>query len=69
MSMKTNKGKDYTKDKVDKYGVIYVNVSLYLETDVDEEEIEGIVSKMDYNFRHKHIADTRINGYEVNEEK
>ena len=52
--------------KVDKYGVIYVNVSLYLETDVDEEEIEGIVSEMDYNFRHKHIADTKINGYEVN---
>tara|TARA_R100000781_G_C4008323_1_gene102776 strand:- start:370 stop:543 length:174 start_codon:yes stop_codon:yes gene_type:complete len=52
--------------KVDKYGVIYVNVSLYLETDVDEEEIEGIVSEMSYNFRHKYIADTKINGYEVN---
>jgi hypothetical protein len=51
--------------KIDKYGVIYINVSLHLETDVDEEEIESIVSEMDYEFRHRHIADTKINGYEV----
>ena len=50
-----------------KHGVVYVNVSLYLELDFDEEEIEGIISEMDYNFKHKHISETRINGYEVND--
>ena len=60
---------DNTEVTDKKYGVVYVNVSLYLDIDLDEEEIEGIISEMDYNFKHKYISETRINGYEVNDEE
>jgi len=49
------------------HGVIYLNVSIYLKTDLTEEEINDLVSEVDYSFNHRLISDTRINGYELNE--
>jgi len=41
-------------------GIIYVKVALYLEADADEDEVQEIVSEMDYNFSHPMISHTEI---------
>lgn len=41
-------------------GVVYVKVALYLETDLTEEEVQEMVSEMDYGFDHKMISHTEI---------
>ena len=41
-------------------GIIYVKVALYLECDADEDEVQEIVSEMDYNFSHPMIQETNI---------
>ena len=41
-------------------GTIKVEVKLFLEMDVDEETVAEIIENMDYNFKHKLIADTEI---------
>ena len=53
--------------KEKKYGVTYLNIGLYFEMDLTEEQIEDIVNEMSYEIKHKLISDTRINGYELNE--
>jgi hypothetical protein len=45
---------------MEKQGIIYVKVALYLEADADEEEVQEIVSEMDYEFRHPMIQETKI---------
>ena len=49
-----------------KYGVAYINIGLYFEMDLTEEQIEEIINEMSYEIKHKLIVDTRINGYELN---
>ena len=44
-------------------GIIYVQVALYLEADVDEEEAQEIVEEMDYDFKHKMISHTEVKGH------
>jgi len=41
-------------------GIIYLKVALYLECDADEQEVQDIVSEMDYDFSHPMIQDTKI---------
>ena len=41
-------------------GIIYVKVALYLECDADEDEVQGIVNEMDYEFNHPMIQQTEI---------
>ena len=43
-------------------GVIHISVSLILNQDLDEEQIQDLLSEMDYNFEHINIEETRING-------
>jgi len=53
-------------EKENKYGVAYINIGLYFEMDLTEKQIEEIINGMSYEIKHKLIADTRINGYELN---
>ena len=55
-------------EKENKYGVAYINIGLYFEMDLTEEQIEEIINEMSYEIKHKLIVDTRINGYELNKE-
>ena len=43
-------------------GKIEISVTLFFETDLDEENIEDVLAEMDYMFNHKFISETRING-------
>lgn len=41
---------------------VYISATIFVDEDVTDEEIQDIVSEMDYNFSHNKIGDTRING-------
>ena len=47
-----------------KTGVIEINVRLYLNVDVDENEARDIIDNMDYGFEHSLIADSDIYNFE-----
>jgi len=49
-----------------KFKVIYLNVAVYLETDLTEEEIKNLVTELYYEVNDNLITETRINGYELN---
>jgi len=49
-----------------RYDVAYLNVSIYFETDLTEEEIQNVISEVEYEFPHNLISETRINGIEIN---
>lgn len=44
------------KDKVE------ISVTLFFNEGLCDDEIDDVVSQMDYNFNHQWIEDTRING-------
>jgi len=48
-----------------KYGVAYLNIGMYFELDLTDEQIQEVVDELDYTIKHKLISDTRINGYEI----
>jgi hypothetical protein len=52
-------------DKENKYSVAYINIGLYFEMDLTEDQIEEIINEMSYEIKHKLIVDTRINGYKL----
>lgn len=54
------------KNQEKKYGVAYLNISIYFEMDLTEEEIEDVVNEMNYEIKDKLISETRINGFELN---
>lgn len=43
-------------------GKINISVTLFFETDLDDEDIEELISEVDYEFKDKLISETRING-------
>jgi len=48
-----------------KSGVAYLNIGMYFELDLTDEQIQEVVDELDYTIKHKLISDTRINGYEI----
>tara|TARA_R100001244_G_scaffold60743_1_gene51002 strand:+ start:68 stop:256 length:189 start_codon:yes stop_codon:yes gene_type:complete len=54
------------KDQEKKYGVAYLNISVYLEMDLTKEKIEDVVNEMNYKITDKLISHTQINGFELN---
>lgn len=49
-----------------KYGLVYLKVAVYFETDLTEEEIDDIVTEeVDYSFNHKLIASAEIKDIEL----
>ena len=49
----------------DRYGVAYLNIGVYFELDLTDEQIQEVVDELDYTIKHKLINDTRINGYDL----
>ena len=49
----------------EKHGVAYLNIGVYFELDLTDEQIDEVISELDYTIKHKLISDTRINGYEL----
>ncbi len=45
-------------------GIIELKIKLYLETDVTEDHAQDIVNELDYEIKHKMIADTEIMDFE-----
>jgi hypothetical protein len=45
----------------------YISVTLHLNEELTEEEIEQILEECDYNFDHQWIENTTINGIIDNE--
>ncbi len=50
---------------LEKHGVAYLNIGVYFELDLTDEQIDEVISELDYTIKHKLINDTRINGYEL----
>ena len=48
-----------------KHGVAYLNIGVYFELDLTDEQIDEVVCELDCTIKHKLINDTRINGYEL----
>ena len=48
-----------------KYGVAYLNIGMYFDLALTDEQIQEVVDELDYTIKHKLISDTRINGYEI----
>lgn len=46
----------------EKVSVIYITVKLELSIPIDKEEVEEVVSELEYNFEHNYITNTEICG-------
>jgi len=53
---------DNPEELKERKGIVYLQVALYLEADADDDEIQDIVSEMDYSFTHPMISDTEVQG-------
>ena len=42
--------------------IIYLSVSLYLNSDMSQEEVDDLISEVEYDFNHYNISHTIING-------
>jgi hypothetical protein len=45
-------------------GVVYVKVAVYFELDLSDEQIDEVISEVDYDFKHNLISHTEIKGVE-----
>jgi hypothetical protein len=41
---------------------VYISATIFVNEDLDQEQIDDVISEMDYSFNHPRIGDTRING-------
>ena len=50
-----------------RYGVAYLNIGVYFELDLTDEQIQEVVDELrtEYTIKHKLISDAKIQGYDL----
>jgi len=48
----------------EKFGTVYLNVSLHFKDPLTTEQVDDFVSNLDYEFKHESLDRTELNGWE-----